>query len=315
MFKLKSNLDCLKCRNSLNISIEDDQGLILTELFPSQWGESDEFTQCEECGECFQIKKLVDIRRDEKKNEEQRKIEKEKKEKERKERKRREIISQNAKQLMEKRNASVNVPIIDESFSQTGSVHKFFHITHIENLQSILSSGIYSHNLQKKLKIKPNTIADYEIMHRRDKKILDTGKSLFEWVNLYINPRNSMLYKLIKKYGNEKFPVIEVEIDIDKPHCYITDGNAAVVNTTFYNAQGISPHTLDKIKENADQHFFSSGHKAKPEVQAECLVHDRINTECFRAIHIYPSETMKNTVESTIETQLPINLNQHMFFR
>ena len=79
MFKLKSNLDCLECRNSLNISIEDDRGLISTELFPNEWGKSEEFTRCEECGECFQIKKLVDIRRDEKKNEEQRKIEKEKK--------------------------------------------------------------------------------------------------------------------------------------------------------------------------------------------------------------------------------------------
>ena len=74
-----------------------------------------------------------------------------------------------------------------------------YYITHIENVQSILDKGILSHDIIEKEKIKFTPIYDQDIVNKRKSIKTPDGKSLWEFANLYFQPRNPMLYRVVSE--------------------------------------------------------------------------------------------------------------------
>lgn len=85
----------------------------------------------------------------------------------------------------------VNLKILMENF--------IFHMTHIENLQSIFEHGLLPHNnLYKK-----QDISNIEVNCRRRRLDPIYKRSLHDYVPFYFNPRNAMLYSVQSKYKDE----------------------------------------------------------------------------------------------------------------
>jgi ssDNA thymidine ADP-ribosyltransferase, DarT len=90
-------------------------------------------------------------------------------------------------------------------------IKSLYYITHIENLPSILERGIMSHRTIERSGVAYTKIYDGEIVNRRQNKQTPGRGSLWEYANLYFQPRNPMLYRVIheadkkNRHGSELF--------------------------------------------------------------------------------------------------------------
>lgn len=109
-----------------------------------------------------------------------------------------------------------------------------YYIIHIDNLQSILERGILSHNQVQR--IEHHDIHDAKILRRRKELSLD-GETITmqDYVNLYFQPRNAMLFRLIQTMGKEKLAVLRIQPTvIEEPGIIFSDRNAAASQAQFF---------------------------------------------------------------------------------
>jgi len=72
-------------------------------------------------------------------------------------------------------------------------LRNFYYITHIDNLSSVLDKGILSHKRIVEDKIPFTPIYDAEIVARRKNIKTPDNRNLWDFVNLYFQPRNAMM--------------------------------------------------------------------------------------------------------------------------
>lgn len=114
------------------------------------------------------------------------------------------------------------------------SIDYFYHVTHIDNLESILNNGLKSHNMAHDGLLKTE-IADERVNKRRIRIEPIYERSIHEYVPLYFNPRNPMLYS--RKNIQNKLIVLAIDRNIIfKEKFLFTDGNAASKSTKFFNS-------------------------------------------------------------------------------
>ncbi len=98
------------------------------------------------------------------------------------------------------------------------------YITPICNLCSIMTLGLLSHRRAEALG--HHSIAMEEIQMRRAKKTVPGGLALHEYVNLYINARNKMLFKI--KDTHADLCVLRIDPSLlDLPGVIVADQNAS----------------------------------------------------------------------------------------
>lgn len=106
-----------------------------------------------------------------------------------------------------------------------------YHITHIDNLDSILEHRLLPHNTVEYYDINHHEICDEEVMSLNREYY---GKNLHRYIRFYLNPRNPMLYR--RRNIQNKLILLQVRISnlIDltgKDSIIITNGNAASSST------------------------------------------------------------------------------------
>ena len=107
------------------------------------------------------------------------------------------------------------------------------YICHMDNLPSILANGILSHRHAQRHH--PTRIANEDVQGRRARTTVPGGRPLHDYVNLYFNARNPMLYR-VTDGGNdvEHLCVLSVSLQVlDHDDVVLTDGNAASGPTAF----------------------------------------------------------------------------------
>lgn len=113
-------------------------------------------------------------------------------------------------------------------------IKELYYITHIENVSSILTNGILSHNEAKKLK--HYSIAMEEIQQRRQDKEIPNAGTLHDYANLYFDAHNPMLSKC--RDQNNIICVLCVSPDIlELPGVIVSDHNAASEYARFYKME------------------------------------------------------------------------------
>ena len=110
---------------------------------------------------------------------------------------------------------------------------KAYHFTHVDNLADIVRhGGLLSHNLLREERVAYTDISDASVQHWRQRPEPVFGRPIHDYVPLYLNPRNPMLYRL---HGlSPELVMLAVEIDRDCPAPRVfADGNAACRDTRF----------------------------------------------------------------------------------
>ena len=194
---------------------------------------------------------------------------------------------------------------------------KLYYITHINNLQSILEKGILSHERIEHLELKYTSIYDEEVISRRKNKLTPDGKSLWHFANLYFQPRNSMLFKIVhdNKIREENLVVIGVSKKVLIEHgVLITDGNAANYPTQFYScAKGLEmlKHQWSIIQRES----WNEGIGTKRKMMAECLVPVQVKPDLLCSLHVANAVARYQVMRIVGKRRIPVILERHMFFK
>lgn len=150
----------------------------------------------------------------------------------------------------------------DVFYNRTGRKY-VYNITSIENVPSIIESGILCFNLAGK--IPHNSIAIPTVQDRREQVTIPNGLKLHSYANLYFDYNNPMLYK--RKDVADNLCVLAVSASIlNDPRCIVSDRNAATALAKFYSAvDGIQQINFKKVFEQYwvhDDQFEYANHKA-----------------------------------------------------
>lgn len=124
-------------------------------------------------------------------------------------------------------------------------VKSLYHMTHSDNVLPILQSkclqsrsGMFGDNKSFK------DISDGRVQSLRANRKLSKGSYLHDYVPLYFNPRNPMLYKLSNCV--HKIVILEIDAKVILSNKYfISDRNAACNNAQFFNTLTMGLANID----------------------------------------------------------------------
>ncbi len=174
-----------------------------------------------------------------------------------------------------------------------------YHITHVDNLERILKEGLFSRNEAIERGISFRDISMKEVQDRRKGKEI-FGRTIHDYVALYFNPRNPMMYVEINR--KEKIAVIAVSLEVIlKEGVIFSDGNAASDKTEFYNEFD----ALEKLDwRSILAEYWTDGwglpdYEKKRKICAEVLVPQMVEVEYFEKL-FFPNETLKNEMEEKL---------------
>jgi len=196
-------------------------------------------------------------------------------------------------------------------------IKELFYITHVNNLPSILKHGIFSHSKVTEGKVNYTPIYDEQIVTNRKSRMVGE-RSLWDYTNLYFQPRNAMLYRVLfhgKTSKIENIAIIAIKFDIlNRQDIFITSGNAASLSSEIIVAPEIK-RELPQIQRAIDKDWWNDADESKREMMAECLVPDLVPREYISAIYV-ANHQIKNAVEKQMgDASLPTIPEPKMFFQ
>jgi len=172
---------------------------------------------------------------------------------------------------------------------QKMGIEYFYHMTHMENLSSIMHYGLLSHNSAHKKNLVCKDISNHQVNIRRAKIDPINSMSLHEYVPLYLNPRNPMLY--VRRNIQAKILILCFEANkiLNIGNVIYTDGNAASNTTKFYS----SVSDFNKLDWNCLHLDYWSGIiDGKRKKCAEVLVPNYIPSSLIHKIVCYNSNAV-----------------------
>ena len=215
--------------------------------------------------------------------------------------------------------------------SNRSSKYKLYHISSIENLQSILFTGILSTDLSKYKR--PKRISNYDIVNDRKKIKLSSGLPLTHYANFYFRARNAMLWKRLfvcqycdkkfechdakklaecnvgiqEKYGSiiipENIIVFELNIDFDQDGIFVSDGNCVSNNSKR------EPLPAQDIFSSIDEMLsYTTWYNEEPDIrrrfQAECLIPEKVPVSSIHTIHVQ-NDMILEKINDIIQEKFP----------
>jgi hypothetical protein len=193
-------------------------------------------------------------------------------------------------------------------------VKELYYITHIDNIPSIITDGILSH--KRAFKHQHTSVALEKVQARRAGKRVPGGRPLHEYVNLYFDARNPMLFRLVCA-DHSNLCILRIDREIIKtPGVVVTDRNASSDYVRFSNF----PDGLELI----DKDVLFAQYWKHPEDQirewehisikcAEVLVPDKVDASYIIGACTSCTEAC-NSFQKKNDT-IPVIINAYMFFR
>lgn len=179
----------------------------------------------------------------------------------------------------------------------------------------MLKYGILSHGEVEAQHVQFTPIYDSGIVSNRKEKSTPDNKSLWDYANVYFQPRNPMMYRVIHEKSKRDLAILGVKPGvISAPSVLITDGNAANNPTKFFRS-------LDGIKAIEEQwgviqsEWWNDLDGSKRKIMAECLIPGRIPPEYIHTVFV-PDHDAKKRVEILIgASTVPVVPEPKFFFQ
>lgn len=193
-----------------------------------------------------------------------------------------------------------------------------YYITHKDNLSSILRNGILSHKQIEERQINYTPIYDEEIVkNRRNRTIPDgSNRNLWDFANLYFQPRNPMLYRVICEKSVNDIVVIALNNSeiLNRDDVFISLGNAASSATEILLVKE-GKEELHKLRKILDKEWWTEESGDKRKIMAECLVPEMISPEYFHTIYVANHDIAEKVKKLLPSTKIPVIPQPDMFFK
>jgi len=193
-------------------------------------------------------------------------------------------------------------------------IEKLYYITHINNISSLLEKGILAHNEIENQNITFTPIYDQEIVNLRQNKNTE-GKSLWEYANLYFQPRNPMMYRVINETDKQNIAIIAIRKNILlESGIIITDGNAARNETKFYDYQK-GQEILKNNWQIIQNQWWKEEDGSKRKIMAECLIPKKVEPKFIDSIYVVDNKTREKVQQIVNINKLNIIPEPNLFFQ
>lgn len=166
----------------------------------------------------------------------------------------------------------------------------FFHMTDIDNLESILEHGLLCTNEKNRLGIKHTNIANNAIQERRAEMRVPCGQGgvVHDYVPFYFTPRSPMLLGQLNAKNCDQLCIIYICLKIEKmlwPNVIFTDASANTIQQpSFFDDVAAMPNlSWDLIDANRWKYEEDEKHKK----MAEVLIHQYVPVDKIDAIIAY----------------------------
>lgn len=191
---------------------------------------------------------------------------------------------------------SINIKILNDL-----KINAFYHMTHINNLDSIIRNGLYPHNNT----YKKTDISNVDVNDRRVRLEPIYHKQIHSYVPFYLNPRNAMLYRNQKKFGNSIVILQFKNSLIDINNSIITNANASADNTLFTsNVNHLNDQNfinLSNVFADSWNNYGNPNYQIKQTMMAELLIPIVVKNNYIEKI-ICMDFQMKKFIDSNIYT-------------
>ena len=198
---------------------------------------------------------------------------------------------------------------------QKPDIRNLYYITHIDNLPSILEKGILSHERIESDLVQSTRIYNTEIVNIRKEKNTPAQKSLWSYANLYFQPRNPMMYRVVHEKGVADLAVLSVAKEVlQTSGAFITDGNAANIPTQFYlPSNGLK--TLQQQWAIVQNEWWNTLDGSKRKIMAECLIPNSVRPEFINSVYVANEETRRRVSKMISSRSIAVIPEPKMFFQ
>jgi len=187
------------------------------------------------------------------------------------------------------------------------------YIVPIPTVPSILQHGILSHRRAEK--VQHESIALQGVQDRRAEKVVPNGLPVHDYANLYICPRNPMLFK--RKDIHRQICVLRIRPNvIDLPNVVVSDSNAGSKYVRFSPAPaGLSivnrDRTFDRNWKHPDDQIDEWRHSGQK--CAEVLVPNAVSANYITGAYVsceFSEQALRN-----LAPNLPITVDKDLLFQ
>lgn len=194
-------------------------------------------------------------------------------------------------------------------------IRELYYITHIDNLRSILAQGVFSHEKIEAEGVHPTPIYDADIVSRRSAITTPDQRNLWSYANLYFQPRNAMMYRVIHEKEPKNLAVVGINKKVlSEQGIFITDGNAAHETTQFYTpSKGIE--VLRKQWSIIKNDWWNRDDGSKRKIMAECLIPESVKPEFIQSIYVANNSVQKTVQECIGDSNITVSSEPDMFFQ
>ena len=180
-------------------------------------------------------------------------------------------------------------------------INAFYHMTHVNNLDSIIRNGLYPHNNA----YKKTDISNIDVNDRRSRLEPIYHKQIHSYVPFYLNPRNAMLYRNQKQFGNS-IVIIQFKKSLMKiDNSLLSNANASADSTRFtsnidrlYDKDFIN---LSYLFADSWNNYGNPNYQIKQTMMAELLIPIVVKNNYIEKILCMDFQ-MKNYIDSNIYT-------------
>lgn len=193
--------------------------------------------------------------------------------------------------------------------------NQLYYITHIDNVPSILQQGILSHERVVAEGIPFKAVYDSRIVSRRSGRTTPDGRSLWSFANLYFQPRNAMLYRILAEKPAEEIAILAVKPDIlNRPGTFISMGNAASPLSEILPAVA-GRRALLQMRQVLNSTWWREEDGSKRRMMAECLVPDVVPPDFIHAIFVAGHSVAEKLRARLHGVRLQVIPEPNMFFQ
>ena len=194
-------------------------------------------------------------------------------------------------------------------------IRELYYITHRDNLPSILELGILSHDRIQEKGVKFTPVYDEDIVSGRQLKSTPDSNSLWSYANLYFQPRNPMMYRIVHERKPEDLAVVGINKNVmSENENFITDGNAASAQTQFYRtSEGLK--ILRRQWSIIQNDWWNNSDGSKRKIMAECLLPNQVQPADIHSIYLADNTTGDAVRAIVGNRRIEVSSEPGMFFQ
>lgn len=198
------------------------------------------------------------------------------------------------------------------------AVKSLFYITHIDNLPSIFQHGILSHRQVVERGIRFTPVYNAEIVAHRQERLTPDRQSLWEYANLYFQPRNPMLYKVLSETDKHDVVILGIKPQVlETKGTFIALGNAAHSLTALVDVKTGLKAISGEYWQILNSDWWKTEDGSKRKIMAECLVPGVVLPNAIHSIYVASQHTAERVrvLAGTLSFPVGVVVEPHMFFQ